>query len=69
MCEHVFVPYRPPHLPSYSYLLGLYLGDGCLTGRKRCKQLVIALDAGYPELIEECWTAMALTLPGCRPAM
>jgi hypothetical protein len=63
----VFVKYRPPHRPSYSYLLGMYLGDGCLTGRKRCKQLVIALDAGYPEVIDECWVAMALTLPGCRP--
>jgi hypothetical protein len=63
----VFVSYRPPDRSSYSYLLGMYLGDGCLTGRERCKQLVIALDAGYPEVIDECWVAVALVLPGCRP--
>jgi hypothetical protein len=66
-CEHVFVLYRPPYRPAYSYMLGMYLGDGCLTGRERCKQFVVALDAAYPEIIDECWVAMALTLPGCRP--
>jgi hypothetical protein len=64
----MFVVYRPPYRPSYSYLLGLYLGDGCVTGRKACKQLVIALDAGYPELVDDCWAAMALVMPGCRVA-
>ena len=60
-CEHVFVTYRPPDRPSYSYLLGhvpgRWLPDAAA---ERCKQLVIALDAGYPEMIEECWVAMTL---------
>lgn len=68
MGEHVFVVFRPPDRYSYSYLLGLYLGDGHVSGRRPRKQLLIALDAGYPEVIDECWTAMTLTMPGCRVA-
>ena len=30
---------------------------------------ILEARAGYPEIIEESWTAMALALPGCRPAM
>jgi hypothetical protein len=62
----VFVSFKPPDSISYSYLLGVYLGDGCLTGRGRCKQLVIVLDQAYPEIIEDCWAAMNLVLPGCH---
>ncbi len=45
---------------SYAYLLGLYLGDGCisttLTGVHRLR---IALDLRYPDIIAECRQAMA----------
>jgi len=58
------VSYRPPDRRSYSYLLGLYLGDGYVDWRTN--QLVIACDAGYPELIEDCWAAMQLASPGCH---
>jgi hypothetical protein len=61
----------PPKLPdhySYSYLLGLYLGDGCITGRGPCYQLVVACDAGYPELVDDCWASMKLVLPECNVA-
>ena len=54
--------WKPPDHYSYSYLLGLYLGDGCLIGRKRCKQLVIVLDDHYPGIIDDCWAAMQLAL-------
>ena len=34
--EHAFVMFRPPDRYSYSYLLGLYLGDGYVgVGRGR----------------------------------
>ena len=47
----MFVCYRPPDRRSYSYLLGVYLGDGYVDvyGRGRGSQLVIACDASYPE--------------------
>ena len=58
--------WTPPDRRSYSYLLALYLGDGCVIGRKRCRQLVIALDAAYPEIIEDCSAAVHLLLLGCH---
>jgi hypothetical protein len=54
--------WRPPDLWSYSYLLGMYLGDGCVTGNGPSYQLVVACDAAYPDIIEDCATAMTLTL-------
>src|SRR4051794_1186514 len=66
MSEHVFVAFTPPDPYSYSYLLGLYLGDGCITGRWPTHQLVISCDGLYEELIDDCWAAMVLTLPASR---
>ncbi len=57
--------WRPPDPWSYSYLLGMYLGDGCVsvTGRKRQSfQLVVTCDAAYPNIIDDCAAAMMLTL-------
>jgi hypothetical protein len=62
----VFVPYQPPDALSYSYLLGLYLGDGCITGTGTGRQLVIVLDSAYPEIIEECWMSVQLALQGAH---
>jgi hypothetical protein len=62
------VSWRPPDPCSYSYLLGLYLGDGCVTGRGPSFQLVIALDSVYPDIVDGCWAAIQLTLPECRVA-
>jgi hypothetical protein len=56
---------KPPDPWSYSYLLGMYLGDGCLarTGHRRQSfQLVVSCDAAYPDIIEDCAAAMMLTL-------
>jgi hypothetical protein len=61
----VFVSWRPPDRYSYSYLLGLYLGDGYLdvhaSGRA---QLLIACDCTYPDVIESCRAAMQLVVTG-----
>ena len=62
----MFVIWKPPDRWSYSYLLGLHLGDGCVTGRGPCHQLVIALDSAYPDVIDGCWAAMQLVLPECH---
>jgi hypothetical protein len=39
---------------AYAYLLGLYLGDGCLlkTHREGVMRLNITLDSRYTEIIE-----------------
>jgi hypothetical protein len=60
---------------AYAYLLGLYLGDGCLSEhRRRVFRLRISLDARYPRVIAECTQAMAVVgqrtvghtrAPGC----
>jgi hypothetical protein len=52
---------------SYAYLLGLYLGDGCLSEAKRgVFKLRIALDGLYPGIIGECVEAMRAVLPKNR---
>jgi hypothetical protein len=52
---------------SYAYLLGLYLGDGCLSEHMRgVYRLRIVLDTAYPGIIEEAAAAI-LSIRG-RPA-
>jgi hypothetical protein len=61
--EHTFVSrvWSPPDGRAYSYLLGLYLGDGCILIKPRGgAQLAIVCDAAYPDLIEDCWAALIL---------
>ena len=49
---------------SYAYLLGLYLGDGCLLKHRRGDyRLHITLDAAHPVIAAECQAAMALVMP------
>jgi hypothetical protein len=58
-----------PHIPRvpegpYAYLLGLYLGDGCLSLAPRgVYRLRITLDKRYPQIIRECRSATGLVLP------
>lgn len=50
-CEYVL---QLPEVP-YSYLLGLYLGDGCISKRpKGVYRLRIALDGRYVGIVVEC---------------
>jgi hypothetical protein len=56
----------PMQLPqvAYTYLLGLYLGDGCLSACPRdVYRLRIACAERYPGLISQCERAMAKVLP------
>jgi len=62
----VFVSWTPPNPWSYSYLLGLYLGDGCVVYPDRAERLVITLDGIYPEIIEDARAAVQVTVPRQR---
>src|SRR4051812_14346977 len=60
-------PWRPPHDGSYAYLLGVYLGDGHVYVSSAGRAwLRVFLDAAYPEIVEECVTAVGLTALGHR---
>lgn len=48
---------------AYVYLLGLYLGDGCVTSDARATSLRITLDAAYPGIIAECRAAILRVQP------
>jgi hypothetical protein len=49
---------------AYVYLLGLYLGDGCISkGARDVFRLRIALDVKYPGIVEECAAAMQAVVP------
>jgi hypothetical protein len=50
----------------YAYLLGLYLGDGCLTTNGRSWQLRVTLDATYPGIVDEACAAIARHVPHGR---
>jgi hypothetical protein len=53
--------------PSYVYLLGMYLGDGCLSAHRRgVFKLRIALDARYPEIAAETERAIHAVMPKNR---
>lgn len=48
----------------YGYLLGVYLGDGCISQCHRVWKLRLVLDAQYPDIIQECGQAMEAVMPG-----
>jgi hypothetical protein len=54
-------PWRPEDERSYAYLLGMYLGDGCVTSPRRSFQLVVACDEQYPGIVDECAEAILRT--------
>lgn len=55
--------WRPTHPRTCCYLLGAYLGDGCIVvNRRGAASLAIVLDSTHPAIIEEIRTAMKLTL-------
>ncbi|MFC5146518.1 MULTISPECIES: hypothetical protein [Streptomyces] len=57
-------PQPPADHATYCYLLGLYLGDGCLSaGRRGVYALRIACADAWPGLIESCRDAMARVRP------
>lgn len=53
-----------PDGSAYAYLLGLYLGDGCLSAHPRgVYKLRIALDQRYTGILDECVQAMRAVRP------
>ncbi len=52
---------------AYAYLLGIYLGDGCISCHpRRVWRLRVTLDAVYPVIVEECAAAIQ-AVTGRRP--
>jgi Homeodomain-like domain len=52
---------------DYAYLLGLYLGDGCISAASRgVFRLRITLDSKYPGIITECSAAMGSVMPSSK---
>jgi hypothetical protein len=50
----------------YSYLLGLYLGDGCISRSRRVWRLRVVLDTKYPAIIDRCREAIDRLMPSQR---
>jgi len=58
---------RPLDEPAYSYLLGLYLGDGCIThGRRDVYALSIACCDDWPGLLAVAKDAMSAVMPASK---
>ena len=56
-----------PAVDRYVYLLGMYLGDGCISSHPRdVYRLRITLDTAHPQIIEETATAMRAVASGAR---
>jgi len=51
---------------AYAYLLGMYLGDGCVTRNGSSWSLRVTLDQSYPGIINECCDAIE-AIRGRRP--
>jgi hypothetical protein len=59
LCSGAEVPWS-----TYAYLLGLYLGDGCISAHPRgVYRLRITLDLRYPGIIDDCAQAMREVRP------
>jgi len=49
---------------DYAELLGIYLGDGCISDLPRTARLRIFLDAKYPRIIQDTKALLERSLPG-----
>jgi Homeodomain-like domain len=67
-CARCGAPHDLTSLPPvYVYLLGMYLGDGCLSAHPRgVFKLRISLDARYPGIAAECEQAIRRVMPRNR---
>jgi hypothetical protein len=54
---------------AYCYVLGLYLGDGCISRDRRVWRLRIVLDNKYPAIIDRCRAALSTLMPGQHAGM
>ena len=64
-CEDCDAVHDFDTLPAaYVYLLGMYLGDGCLSAHPRgVYKLRISLDTRYPGIADECGRAIRAVMP------
>ena len=51
---------------AYAYLLGQYLGDGCISPSGSNYRLRITCCDAYPDIMAECATAIGAVVPGVR---
>lgn len=58
--------WRPADPAAYSYLFGVYLGDGCVSRMPRTWGLQISCDAQYTGIVAECRNAIEAVAPGVR---
>lgn len=65
MCgiDHDFLALPPA---AYGYLLGIYLGDGCISRDGRPWRLRITLDSRYPRVVDRTRQMMSVLMPGQR---
>jgi hypothetical protein len=54
---------------AYCYVLGLYLGDGCISRSGRVWHFRVTLDRKYPAIIDRCRQAIDLLMPGQRAGL
>lgn len=53
--------------PAYVYLLGVYLGDGCISAHRRgVYRMRVHLDVRYPGIVDECEAALRAVAPRNR---
>lgn len=64
--QHEFAALPPA---AYCYVLGLYLGDGCISKSGRVWRLRVTLDDKYPEIIDRCRRAIDVLMPGQHAAI
>ncbi len=66
-CEHVFVSWTAPDPWSYSYLLGMYLGDGWVgSARSAPAACASRSTSAYPEIVDATIVATQMAAP--RPS-
>ena len=65
MCgiDHDFLALPPA---AYGYLLGIYLGDGCISRGGRVWRMRITLDSRYPGIIDRTREVIEVLMPGQR---
>jgi hypothetical protein len=58
------VPGPPQDPAAYAYLLGLYLGDGCISAHRRGVYVLrVVLDTAWPGIIDACEAAFRAVRP------
>lgn len=64
-CHRCWRPTRPVSFTSvqYAYVLGLYLGDGCIARLARTYSLRLSLDAKYPGIVREARAVLEACMP------